>query len=116
MPEFFAFSSNIISVNNYGVKGGRVKGKNLHALSALTENRPPPVAETGLNYVSFCVYSRPLAEKMEAIPVLKALTVPREKFAEMRVKVEQDGTRENTLYQRADALLKDAVTNTAAAE
>lgn len=26
-----------------------------------------------------------LAEKMEAIPVLKALTVPREKFAEMRV-------------------------------
>ena len=66
MPEFFAFSSNIISVNNYGVKGGRVKGKNLHALSALTENRPPPVAETGLNYVSFCVYSRPLAEKMEA--------------------------------------------------
>ena len=41
-----------------------------------------------------------LAEKMEAIPVLKALTVP----------------RENTLYQRADALLKDAVTNTAAAE
>lgn len=53
---------------------------------------------------------------MEAIPVLKALTVPREKFAEMRVKVEQDGTRENTLYQRADALLKDAVTNTAAAE
>lgn len=57
-----------------------------------------------------------LAEKMEAIPVLKALTVPREKFAEMRVKVEQDGTRENTLYQRADALLKDAVTNTAAAE
>ena len=57
-----------------------------------------------------------LAEKMEEIPVLKALTVPREKFAEMRVKVEQDGTRENTLYQRADALLKDAVTNTAAAE
>jgi hypothetical protein len=57
-----------------------------------------------------------LAEKMEAIPALKALTVPREKFAEMRVKVEQDGTRENTLYQRADALLKDAVTNTAAAE
>ena len=57
-----------------------------------------------------------LAEKMEAIPVLKALTVPRERFAEMRVKVEQDGTRENTLYQRADALLKDAVTNTVAAE
>ena len=28
----------------------------------------------------------------------------------------EDGTRENTLYQRADALLKDAVTNTAAAE
>lgn len=57
-----------------------------------------------------------LAEKMEAIPVLKALTVPRERFAEMRAKVEQDGTRENSLCQRADALLKEAATNTAAAE
>jgi len=57
-----------------------------------------------------------LAEKMEAIPVLKALTVPREQFPQMRVKVEQNGTRENSLYQRADALLKEAATNTAAAE
>lgn len=46
-----------------------------------------------------------LAEKMEEFPVLKALTVPREKLAEMRVKVEQDGTRENTLYQKAVSVL-----------
>lgn len=64
----------------------------------------------------YTVFVGGVPAKLEAIPVLKALTVPREKFAEMRVKVEQDGTRENTLYQRADALLKDAVTNTAAAE
>lgn len=57
-----------------------------------------------------------LAEKMEEFPVLKALTVPRERFADMRVKVEQVGTRENTLYQRADSLLKEAAANTAAAE
>ena len=57
-----------------------------------------------------------LAEKMEAIPVLKALTVPREKLSDLLVIVVHDGSREKTLYQRADALLKDAVTNTAAAE
>lgn len=56
-----------------------------------------------------------LAEKMEAIPVLKALTVPREKFAEMRVKVEQDGTREKHPLSAGGALLKDAVTNTGGA-
>jgi len=34
LPEFFAFSFNIISVNNYGVKGGRINGKNLRAPAA----------------------------------------------------------------------------------
>ena len=46
-----------------------------------------------------------LAEIAEEHPVVKALIVPREKLAEMRVKVEQNGTRENLLYQNAVSVL-----------
>ena len=46
-----------------------------------------------------------LAEIAEGHPVVKALIVPREKLAEMRVKVEQSGTRENLLYQNAVSVL-----------
>ena len=46
-----------------------------------------------------------LAEIAEEHPVVKALIVPREKLAEMRVKVEQSGTRENLLYQNAVSVL-----------
>ena len=46
-----------------------------------------------------------LTEIAEEHPVVKALIVPREKFAEMRVKVEQSGTRENLLYQNAVSVL-----------
>ncbi len=46
-----------------------------------------------------------LAEVAEEHPVVKALIVPREKLAEMRVKVEQSGTRENLLYQNAVSVL-----------
>ena len=46
-----------------------------------------------------------LAEIAEKHPVVKALIVPREKLAEMRVKVEQSGTRENLLYQNAVSVL-----------
>lgn len=47
-----------------------------------------------------------LVEKAEAFPIVKALIVPREKFAEMRMKVEKEGTAENILYKKAAALLK----------
>ena len=40
-----------------------------------------------------------LKEKVEQVPFLKALIVPLDKLAEMRVKIEQDGTRENILYK-----------------
>ena len=46
-----------------------------------------------------------LAEIAEEHPVVKALIVPREKLAEMRVKGEQSGTRENLLYQNAVSVL-----------
>lgn len=46
-----------------------------------------------------------LAEIAEEHPVVKALIVPREKLAEMRVKVEQSGTRENLLYKNAVSAL-----------
>lgn len=46
-----------------------------------------------------------LAEIAEEDPVVKALIVPREKLAEMRVKVEQSGTRENLLYKNAVSVL-----------
>lgn len=46
-----------------------------------------------------------LTEVAEEHPVVKALIVPREKLAEMRVKVEQSGTRENLLYQNAVSVL-----------
>lgn len=47
-----------------------------------------------------------LVEKAEAFPIVKALIVLREKFAEMRMKVEKEGTAENILYKKAAALLK----------
>ena len=47
-----------------------------------------------------------LVEKAEAFPIVKALIVPREKFAEMRMKVEKEGTAENILYKKAAALPK----------
>lgn len=46
-----------------------------------------------------------LKEKAEQVPFLKALIVPLDKLAEMRVKVEQGGTRENLLYQNAVSVL-----------
>ena len=46
-----------------------------------------------------------LAEIAEEHTVVKALIVPREKLAEMRVKVEQSGTRENLLYKNAVSVL-----------
>lgn len=46
-----------------------------------------------------------LAEIAEEHLVVKALIVPREKLAEMRVKVEQSGTRENLLYKNAVSVL-----------
>ena len=45
-------------------------------------------------------------EKVEQVPFLKALIVPLDKLAEMRVKIEQDGTRENILYKKATDLMK----------
>ena len=45
-------------------------------------------------------------EKVEQVPFLKALIVPLDKLAEMRVKIEQDGTRENILYKKAADLMK----------
>lgn len=47
-----------------------------------------------------------LKEKVEQVPFLKALIVPLDKLAEMRVKIEQDGTRENILYKKAADLMK----------
>ena len=47
-----------------------------------------------------------LKEKVEQVPLLKALIVPLDKLAEMRVKIEQDGTRENILYKKATDLMK----------
>lgn len=47
-----------------------------------------------------------LKEKVEQVPFLKALIVPLDKLAEMRVKIEQDGTRENILYKKAAGLMK----------
>lgn len=47
-----------------------------------------------------------LKEKVEQVPLLKALIVPLDKLAEMRVKLEQDGTRENILCNKAAALMK----------
>ena len=44
-----------------------------------------------------------LKEKVEQV---KALIVPLDKLAEMRVKLEQDGTRENILCNKAAALMK----------
>ena len=47
-----------------------------------------------------------LKEKVEQVPFLKALIAPLDKLAEMRVKIEQDGTRENILYKKAADLMK----------
>ena len=47
-----------------------------------------------------------LQEKVEQVPLLKALIVPLDKLSEMRVKLEQDGTRENILCNKAAALMK----------
>ena len=43
---------------------------------------------------------------MEKIPLLKALLVPIDKLPEMRMKIEQDGTRENILYKKVATLMK----------
>ena len=43
---------------------------------------------------------------IKGIAPLKALIVPLDKLAEMRVKLEQDGTRENILCNKAAALMK----------
>ena len=47
-----------------------------------------------------------LKEKVEQVPLLNALIVPLDKLAEMRVKIEQDGSRENILCNKAADLMK----------
>jgi len=47
-----------------------------------------------------------LKEKVEQVPLLNALIVPLDKLAEMRVKIDQEGTRENILYNKAADLMK----------
>lgn len=47
-----------------------------------------------------------LKEQMEQVPLLKALLVPIDKLPEMRMKIEQDGTRENILYKKVATLMK----------
>ena len=46
-----------------------------------------------------------LKEKVEQVPMLKALIVPLDKFAEMRTKTEREGTRENILCKKAASLM-----------
>lgn len=47
-----------------------------------------------------------LKEKVEQVPFLKALIVPLDKLAEMRVKHRTGRTRENILYKKATDLMK----------
>lgn len=47
-----------------------------------------------------------LKEKVEQVPLLNALIVPLDKLAETRVKIDQEGTRENILCNKAAALMK----------
>lgn len=47
-----------------------------------------------------------LKEKVEQVPLLNALIVPLDKLADMRVKIDQEGTRENILYNKAADLMK----------
>ena len=47
-----------------------------------------------------------LKEKVEQVPLLNALIVPLDKLAETRVKIDQEGTRENILYNKATDLMK----------
>lgn len=47
-----------------------------------------------------------LTEKITEFPALKGLIVPRAKFAEVRAKVEKEGTAENILFKKAAVLLK----------
>ena len=47
-----------------------------------------------------------LKEKVERVPLLNALIVPLDKLAETRVKIDQEGTRENILYAKAADLMK----------
>ena len=46
-----------------------------------------------------------LKEEAEKAPMLKALIVPLDKFAEMRTRIEQEGTRENILCKKAADLM-----------
>lgn len=47
-----------------------------------------------------------LKEKVEQVPLLNALIVPLDKLAETRAKIDQEGTRENILYNKATDLMK----------
>lgn len=47
-----------------------------------------------------------LKEKVERVTLLNALIVPLDKLAEMRVKIDREGTRENILYNKAADLMK----------
>lgn len=47
-----------------------------------------------------------LKEKVEQVPLLNALIVPLDKLAETRVKIDQEGTREDILYNKATDLMK----------
>lgn len=52
-----------------------------------------------------------LIAAQEKIPALKTLTVPIERFAETRKKVEQRDTAENILFRKAAAALKKYLSN-----
>ena len=67
----------------------------------------PTVKGIAPQYTVFVdVLPEKLKEKVEQVPFLKVLIVPLDKLAEMRVKIEQDGTRENILYKKAADLMK----------
>ncbi len=66
----------------------------------------PTIKGVALQYTVFAGgLPAKLTKLAERNPVVKALIVPSEQLAEMRVKVEQDGSRENLLCKRAALIL-----------
>ena len=84
--------------------GGRGSGAAENFLDAANGVTVVAVADTFKERVD--ALADKLKEKVEQVPLLKALIVPLDKLAEMRVKLEQDGTRENILCNKAAALMK----------
>ena len=79
-------------------------GTEKKAAAEVQENQTEQAADTFKERVD--ALADKLKEKVEQVPLLKALIVPLDKLAEMRVKLEQDGTRENILCNKAAALMK----------